>query len=87
VVVVGAATTVYLPLNVESTPSTHISSPATSPCTADVVRVATLDVNALLVIVPTLIAVVAKTSLFVSPANAQVTVLYPDVPLTYKSLA
>ena len=57
------------------------------PCTADVVKVATLVVSALLLTEPALTAVVANTNRSVTPANAQVVVLYPVVPLTYKSLA
>jgi hypothetical protein len=48
VVVVGTVRIVNVPLNVESTPETTISSPARSPCAEAVVKVATLPVRALL---------------------------------------
>jgi hypothetical protein len=83
-VVVVAAVTVHGPvdeLKFESTPSTHTALPAVKPCADAVVSVAIPDVIALLVIVPpTVRAVVANTNWSVPLANAQAVVTRPVTP-------
>ncbi|CAB5005665.1 unannotated protein [freshwater metagenome] len=53
VVLVGTVVTVTVPLNGLPTPSTTTTSPTAKPWAVDVVRVATLEVNALFVMANT----------------------------------